>query len=331
MKIVLIENSTIDYNGYDKDNSILRGAELAVIHLSECFARNGHNVTVLNNCSSDITINNVAYKNINRVINKINCNLAIANADANLFKKVNSTKNFLFSHSIQNIEKFIRKKQLNAFIKYKPIVLCCSKYHYDKRSFFTSFFGKKIITPSIDDEFYHTNIPNKINRDVIFYSRADRNGSLVIQIWKDLFDQHKLTQNFYVSTDFDLNKFDKKKYNIFKKDYLDKKKLIQFLKNFRMLIIPGHKGETFCNVAEEAKALGIPIVTLGYGALSERVKNNYNGFLCKDIDDFKLKIFELLQNDLLYLKFKNNLIKDRGLNSWSDTANSLIRFFDESN
>ena len=29
-------------------------------------------------------------------------------------------KNVLFSHSIQTIEKFIRKKQILSFIKYKP-------------------------------------------------------------------------------------------------------------------------------------------------------------------------------------------------------------------
>ncbi|MDA7597286.1 glycosyltransferase, partial [Candidatus Pelagibacter sp.] len=95
------------------------------------------------------------------------------------------------------------------------------------------------------------------------------------------------------------------------------------------LIIPGHKGETFCNVAEEAKALGIPIITLGYGALSERVQNNYNGFLCENITDFKIKILKLLQDDELYLKFKHNLIKDRGINKWSNTTNRLLELFKE--
>jgi glycosyltransferase involved in cell wall biosynthesis len=329
MKIVFIENSKIPYNSHDKDNSLLRGAELAIIHLSECLAQKGNEVIVLNNCKKDLIINKVYYKNINYINSKIDCNLAIANADANLFKHVISDKNFLFSHSVQNFEKFIRKKQLIPFIKYRPIVLCSGKYHYNKRSFLTALFGKKIITPSIDSDFFSTNIPNKINKDVIFYSRADRNSNLVIKIWKELFNEYKLTQNFYVSTDLNINQHEMKIYNIFKKDYFQKDKLIDFLKNFRILIIPGHKGETFCNVAEEAKALGIPIVTLGYGALYERVQNNYNGFLCKNIDDFKLKILNLLQDDKLYLKFKHNLIKDRGLIKWRDTANKILELFKE--
>ena len=329
MKIVFIENSEIPYNGYDKDNSILRGAELALIHLSESFAAKDHNVTVINNCKENLIINNVEYKNINFIDDKIQCDIAIANADANLFKYVVSNKNYLFSHSIQNFEKFIRNNQLIPFFKYKPVVLCSGQYHYHKRSFLTSFYGKKIITPSIDNDFFNTDISSKINRDIIFYSRADRNGDLVVKIWKQLIEQHKLDNRLYISTDLNINEKKMKKYNIYKKDYLKKNELIDFLKNFRILIIPGHKGETFCNVAEEAKALGIPIVTLGIGALNERVQNNYNGFICKNNNDFKLKIINLLQDDELYLKFKNNLINDRGLHKWSDTTNSLLKLFKE--
>ena len=44
-------------------------------------------------------------------------------SDANLLSKINCKKNFLWSHSIQSIEKFIRKKQLLPFIKFKPTMI----------------------------------------------------------------------------------------------------------------------------------------------------------------------------------------------------------------
>ena len=204
MKIIFLENSILPYSGADKNNSFLRGAELAIINLSEELASRGHYIKVFNNCSKNQIVNNVDYQNINQIHQKVECDIAVVNADANLFKHVKSSKNFLFSHSVQNFEKFIRKKQLLAFIKYKPIVLCCGKYHYDNRSFFTSFYGKKIITPSIDDEFFYTELPRKINSDIIFYSRADRNGQLVIDIWKDLFKKFQLSQNLFISTDFEI-------------------------------------------------------------------------------------------------------------------------------
>ena len=60
---------------------------------------------------------------------------------------------------------------------------------------------------------------------------------------------------------------------------MEKNKLIEFLSNFRILIIPGHKGEVYCLAAEEARELCIPIVTLGYGSLNERVIHKKTGFV----------------------------------------------------
>ncbi len=325
MKICLLENLNTIYTGRDRNDPKLRGAELALINYAEELAAKNFDVTFLNNFNENIQFKNVKYNNINLETSIFD--IAIANGDANLFEYVKSKKNFLLSHSIQNFEKFLRKKQLIPFIKYKPKVICFSNYHYNSRSFLTSFYGKEIIIPSIDNEFYKAELPLKTNNNVIFYSRGDRNGQLILKIWKDLFSNNSIKSKFYIPKDLFIENEEMIKFNIKKKDFLPKNELIDFLKNFRLLIIPGHKGEVFCNVAEEAKALGIPIITMGMGALKERVKNNYNGFLCHNLEDFKIKILQLLKDDDLYLKFRNNLIKDRGENKWNNTVNSLINLF----
>ena len=327
MKIILIENSTKIYDGYSRNNAQLRGAELALINYSEELAKKKFNVILLNNCNQENVINGVKYININNLKNKLDCDIAIVNSDANYFKFVNSKKNFLLSHSIQNLEKFIRHKQLLAFLKYKPVVLCFSNYHFSNRSFFTSMFGKKIIIPSIDDDFFNFNLKTNINKDAIFYSRFDRNGQIVVDMWKRNYRKLYNNNKLFINSDLIDREQDLEKFNIYKKPYLEKNKLIEFLSNFRLLIVPGHKGEVFCNVAEEAKALCIPIVTMGIGALSERVRHNFNGFICKNIDDFENKIFDLMNNDELYLTLKNNLYKERGLNKWKNTVEKLIKLF----
>ena len=325
MKICLLESFNTIYTGRDRNDPKLRGAELALINYAEELAAKNFDVTFLNNFNENIQFKNVKYNNIN--LETSNFDIAIANGDANLFKYVKSKKNFLLSHSIQNFEKFLRKKQLIPFLKYKPKVICFSNYHYNKRSFLTSFYGKEIIIPSIDNEFFKAKLPLKTNNNVVFYSRGDRNGKLILKIWKELFLNNSIKSKFFVPKDLFIENEEMIKFNIEKKDFLPKNELIDFLKNFRLLIIPGHKGEVFCNVAEEAKALGIPIITMGMGALKERVKNNYNGFLCHNLEDFKIKILQLLKDDDLYLKFRNNLIKDRGENKWNNTVNSLINLF----
>ncbi len=327
MKIFILENSNIQYDGCDRNNPTLRGAELAIINYSEELAARNHDVFVLNNCKKESKINKVHYLNINKNNELFDCDIAIANADANLFNFVKSKKNFLLSHSIQNFEKFIRKKQLKSFLKFKPKVLCFSNYHYKKRSFLTSFFGKEIIIPSIDNAYFDVNLSNIENKDAIFYSRGDRNGSLVIDIWKSLHKTKNFNHKLYVSSDLYFSHNNLSDFNINKKEFMEKNELINFLKKFRILIIPGHKGEVFCNVAEEAKALCIPIITMGIGALSERVVNDYNGYLCNNLKDFENKIYHLLNNDDDYFRFRNNLMNDRGKNKWSDTTDSLIKLF----
>ena len=52
------------------------------------------------------------------------------------------------------------------------------------------------------------------------------------------------------------------------------------------MLVPGHVGEVFCLAAEEARELCIPIVTLGYGSLNERVIHEKTGFIAKDIHEF---------------------------------------------
>ena len=328
MKIVLLENSNIEYNGNDRNNHSLRGAELAIINYSEELANLNYDVTVLNNCKKDSTINGVKYFNILSRNYDTNYDIAIANADAKLFKFIKSKKNFILSHSIQNLEKFLRNKQLIPFLKYKPIVLCFSNYHFNNRSFLTSFYGKKVIIPSIDNEFFDTKIENLNNKDIIFYSRSDRNSSIVIKTWKKLFTKYKFNNKLFISSDLNIDDNELKRYNIYKKPYLHKVDLINFLKRFRLSIIPGHKGEVFCNVAEESKALGIPIISLGYGALKERVNHQYNGFLCDNENDFADKIYELLKDDNTYQKFKKNLINDRGQHRWRNTVEDLCKLFD---
>ena len=326
MRVVLIENSTQIYDGSSRNSPDLRGAELAIINYSEELVKKKFQVIVLNNCKKDSIINGVHYKNIYKIKSKLSCDIAIANSDANCFKFVESKKNFLLSHSIQNFEKFVRNKQLIAFLKYKPTVLCFSKYQYDKRNFITCLFGKKIIIPSIDNDFFSFKLMDKINKNAIFYSRFDRNGKYVIDIWQKIFPRLDNTTELYINSEFS-KKSEYNKYNIKKKMYMEKNKLIEFLSSFRILIIPGHKGEVFCNVAEEAKALCIPIVTMGIGALKERVTNNYNGYVCNNFADFEEKILTLMNNDEIYLKFKKNLYNDRGSNKWEDTVIKLIDLF----
>ncbi len=46
---------------------------------------------------------------------------------------------------------------------------------------------------------------------------------------------------------------------------------------------------------------GVPIVTLGTGSLSERVRNGKTGFIARDEDEFVVRTIALLTDDALWL------------------------------
>ena len=134
MNICFIDNTTFEYNSRDLYSGKLRGAETVLINLSNSLSAIGHDVTVINNCAKSEVINGVRWVNINSSLKDCDYDLAFANSDCRLFDLVKCKKKILFSHSLQSLEKFIRKQQLFAYLKHKPIVCFLSNYHFKNRS-----------------------------------------------------------------------------------------------------------------------------------------------------------------------------------------------------
>ena len=94
----------------------------------------------------------------------------IANGDCRLFKYAKSNKNILFSHSLQSLEKFLRKKQLISYMKYKPKVCFISNYHQKNRSKLLYLFGSIHLRWSVDDLFLNTLPTNNTNNELAIFS-----------------------------------------------------------------------------------------------------------------------------------------------------------------
>ena len=95
------------------------------------------------------------------------------------------------------------------------------------------------------------------------------------------------------------------------------------------MLVPGHKGEVFCLAAEEAKALCVPIVTMGFGSLSERVDHLKTGYIAKTKSEFINFAIDILNNNKTYLELKKNLMKIRGIRTYENVASDLIKIIDK--
>ena len=321
MKLCFLDNSLIPYT-YDDLNSVnIRGGENAIIHLSNELSKLGNSIDVFNNCKNTHIINNVKWKNINLANKDIIYDIAFTNNDIRLFNRIIAKKYVAFSHSLQSIEKFIRKGQLISYLKYKPKIVILGNYHDKNRNFFLKIFGKLNLEWAVDPLFLETKLNDKIieNR-AIFTSRRDRNLELLINIWETkIFPKNQLIKLFTTPSDLINNE-----YNIFARSFGDKKSMLKDLLKSKVMLVPGHKGELYCIAAEEARELCIPIITLGIGSLSERVEHGVTGFIAKDNEEFANYTLRIFNDINLWKKLRNNLIKLRGTKNWTIIASNLL-------
>ena len=323
-KIYFIEKS-IDFNSNDLNSNKIAGSEKTLINITnELSLYKNLEIKVFNQTSKEIKFDNISWLSLNNINNYEAPDYLISMSDANLLSCINCSKKFLWSHSVQSIEKFIRKNQLLPFIKNKPVMLLESQYHYDTRNYFTSFLGKKIIKLAADYEFINENIDKNFTakKKAIFTTRSDRNLNFLLSSWEKIV-QRSSNSELYINPPYNLSEKESQM-NVKLRVKSDKNKLIDELKNSRVMLNPGHKGEVFCLAAVEAKELCLPIVTMGYGALKERVEHGVTGYIANNQNEFIDYSLDILNNDETYKKFRNNLFNKRGMRTYKNVAEDLI-------
>ena len=325
MKICFLDKTEFKYDYNDKYSYLLRGAETTLINLSKSISLLGHDVAVFNNCNSNTKNKNYSWNNIKDLSNKnYHFDVAVANADANLLSLVKANKKIIISYSLQSIEKFLRKKQLLAYLKNKPVIFLLGKYHQKNRSKLISLFGSKIFSLGVDDLFIKSNIiQNNLSKTAIFTSRSDRNLNILIDIWINYIYPKSNEFKLLVTPNEEDESILKRKNIIFRK-MSSQNYLVKDLLESKMMLIPGHKAELYCLAAEEARELCLPIVTLGMGSLKERVEHEKTGFIAKNYSEFAEYTLALFKNENLYRNILKNLIELRGSNTWSNVAKNFI-------
>ena len=327
--IIIIDNSDLSYSGDDINGTVVRGTEASLILLSEQFVRMGINVDYCNSIQKKSKVNGVNYFNKNEIIKQKQYDLAIVISDANEFRRVSSLKKAVFSNSNQPIEKFIRKKQLLPFLKFKPTLITLCNYQYKKRSFFTSFYGKKTIPITVDPKFLDIKIDQNFlpEKKVVYNIRSNRNLNHLIKIWCDKIFPSNNDFKLYITPNLINYKDFHKKNNIFLRTIGSRSEMIEELKGYRALTYLGHKSDIFTLTAEEAIKLCLPVVTFGIGSLKERVTHDETGFIAKNDQEFADYTIKLLNDDDFYLDLKKKMKNKRKENNWEFIANEWVSFF----
>ena len=326
--ILFIDNSNSDFTGYDLNTPKVRGTESSLILLAESFVKKNISVRVLTEIDNEILCNGVIYSNKHKHLDH-DYNLCIAISNANLFDNIKSDKKIVWSNSLQPFEKFLRKKQLIPFLKYKPEVVTMCNYQYNNRSFLTSMFGKHMISLSVDPRFYSEKIDlNKIPDPYVLNNvRSLRNLDWLLKIWTNDFHNKKGAATLNINPNL-VNYTDKMKNSkIFERKYGSREDLIHELKNTRVFAYTGHKSDIWVLTVEEAVQMCVPIVTFGIGSVEDRVIHNETGFIAKNDMEFANYLHKLLFDDKFYMKIRQKMFNRRGFQNWDSIADIWIKKF----
>ena len=327
-RVLFIDNSDSDFTGYDLDSPKVRGTESSLILLAESLQKKNIEVKVLTSVNENTICNNVVYENKFKTVNE-EYDLCVVVSNANLFDICQGKKNVVWSNSLQPFEKFIRKKQFFAFLKYKPQVVTMCDYQYKKRSFLTSMYGKHMISLSVDPRFYNEdlNLSKFPEKNVLNNIRSLRNLDWLLDIWVNKFKNFNNEAKLFINPNLVQYTNNLKKNNVMERVYGSRQDLLEELKNTRVFAYTGHKSDIWVLTVEEAVQMCVPVVTFGIGSVSDRVEHGITGFIAKNDKEFSGYLEKLLFDDELYSNMRSKMFKNRGFINWDIIADLWIKKF----
>ena len=214
-------------------------------------------------------------------------------------------------------------------LKHKPFVVTLCNYQYNKRSFLTSFFGKKMIPIAVDPKFLNLEIDLDYlpKKKVIYNIRSNRNLDWLIDIWCKKIFPYSNDSELYITPNIIEYTESLKNNNIFLRNIKSRSEMIIEMKEYRALTYIGHKSDIFTLTCEEAVKMCMPVVTFGIGSVSDRVIHNKTGFIVKSDQEFAEYTLKILNDDNFYLSLKKKMYTLRHKNNWNDIADMWIKSF----
>ncbi len=326
--ILFIDNSDSDFTGLDLNTTKVRGTESSLILLAESFVKKNIYVKVLTEVDKDVLCNGVIYSN-KKANQEMNFDLCIAISNANLFNNISAKKKVVWSNSLQPFEKFLRKKQLIAFLKHKPEVVTMCNYQFNKRSYLTSMYGKHMISLSVDPIFYNEKVDlEKIPEPYVLNNvRSHRNLDWLVDIWTKNFNNKNGKAKLFINPNLMEYSKEMEESQIYERKFGSRNDLINELRNTRVFAYTGHKSDIWVLTVEEAVQMCVPIVTFGIGSVEDRVIHNETGFIVKNDEEFAKYLGLLLFDDEFYNRIRRKMFKRRGFKNWDLIADTWIKKF----
>lgn len=304
----------------------MRGGERTVLYLAESLGQRGHDVVITcagapgTTSSGSITVVDPD------VAREHSYDVAISNNFAHAFDGVDAPLKIIWTHNPGFSAAHVKADFL-AKLRHRPHLVHLSKYT-QARSWFLPRAGQAIIGHGMPAEL----LEQRRARDVppppiaVFSSYAGRNLSKVIEAWRDVVHPSAPAARLLVTAEVEdkhlagVAAADLAQLNIEILGTLPWSRLMELLRTARVLVAPGHFQETYNLLSVEAAACGVPTVTMGIGALRERVIHDETGLIARSVPEMGAALARILTDDALWLRYHRASLAHPDLIGWEQRA-----------
>lgn len=308
------------------NNEGTRGAERTVLYLAEALARRGHDVVIT--CAGApglVRLGGIGVADPDVALTR-EYDVAISNNFANAFDGVSAPLKIVWTHNPGFSRPHLRVDFL-AKLRHRPHLVHLSRYT-QARSWFLPRASSAIIHHGMPDDLLalrkeRSTPPPPV---AVFSSYAGRNLRKVIAAWRDVVHPKVPAARLIVTSEVEprhlagLTEAELPALNIEIVGTLPWSQLMELLRSARVFVAPGHFQETYNLLSIEAAACGVPTVTMGIGALGERVVHDETGWIAGSITDMGAALVRILTDDALWLRYHKACLTHPDLLSWDQQA-----------
>ena len=224
-------------------------------------------------------------------------------------------------HNPLRLEKAVRKGYFGPLYRHRPRAVFPSE-DLAERTFRYPFAAREVIGHGLDPAFLGAvaakHDPTEPAR-FVFASQPHRGLDRVLRLWRELVSPALPRAELHLLGAAPAALADPAA-RIHVRGRLTKREMIDVYAGARAMLYPGAEDETFCLAALEAQCVGLPIVTMGIGALKERVSQGTDGFICHDDVDFADKAILLGRRGDLAAELGAGARQRRANRSWDFVA-----------
>lgn len=318
---ICIRDGGRSYTGAGLRNAPLGGTEAAVVHLAEALAALGHEVwccTALCDISHEYGVTWSPWSAISG--QSFDVVIGVSNP-SNLVGRTGGVP-VVWSHNRTTVHRHLKNRQFFHALRYWPHLVLLGPHHGSHFPRALPYRSRSVIAHGTTPLFFRPNPSAEAPPPkAVFTSQPYRGLQFLLDIWSEVRRQVPGAElHVYAPNKARFDRYEAGAPGVIIRGSVSRGELVENLQGARAALIPGHIDETYCLTAAEATGMGLPIVTLGLGALKERVRDGVNGFVAAGRDEFIGRTVELLRTDSTWMQMHKACFDPRFRRTWEDCA-----------